>query len=113
MLEYEIRLPVRHACVHQFGNMRMRKLAENSAFALEPLLTTSRYREMQELYRHTPLETAITALRQPNTPHPTLTDRRNNPRGPDCPPRPRGFSRNGRGSVFEELLLFDGVVLFQ
>ena len=114
MLEDEVRLPIRsHAGVNQFGDMRMRKLAENSAFALEPLRTASGYRKMQELYCDTPLETAIAALRQPHAAHATLADRRSNPVCADCLPCERGLAFKRGGAVLQKVVLCDCAVLFE
>src|SRR5579872_2557613 len=78
VFENKIRLAAcRHTRVDQFGNVRMCELAENSALPPEPFRgALCRQSEIKELDRHAPLEAAITAFCEPDTPHATLANRR-------------------------------------
>src|SRR5208337_2725384 len=66
----------RNAGVHQFGDMRMRQVAQDTTLALESLLADVTEGDAQKLNRHLALETTVVALGQPDDSHPPLTDLR-------------------------------------
>src|SRR6185437_8690171 len=66
---------IRYSPIDQFGNLRMRELAQNFAFTFESFATGRPGQgEMDELDRDFTLEPAITALCQPDTAHASAAD---------------------------------------
>ena len=99
VLEHEIRLAGRrHARIEQLRDVRMREPRQDAAFALESILAASREREVQELDRHPPIESAIGALREPDRAHPAASDRRHERVGADGRARQRVEHRGTAGS---------------
>jgi hypothetical protein len=85
------------ACINEFGDVRMSKLAENAPLALETFdATACGDRKMQELDRYEPLEAAIASLRQPDASHASLPEWRNQSVRADDLPGERRFRRQKR-----------------
>ena len=78
VFENEIRLSrLRNARIDQFRDVRMCQTAENAALAFESFLATlTHQRNVEELYRNLPLESAVVSFRQPDAAHAALTDLR-------------------------------------
>ena len=78
IFENKIGLPLAcNSSINQLRDVRMRKLAENPAFTLEPLSRSLRGNgEIQKLDRHLPLEAAIDTFGQPHLAHSAIADAR-------------------------------------
>src|SRR6185437_1725021 len=87
ILENEIGFPIGgHAGVRQRRDVRMRKLAENSALALEAFgCSFSNQGKIQKLDCHAPSEAAVVAFPEPDAPHAALTNGREQLVSTDCP----------------------------
>jgi hypothetical protein len=76
VLEDEVRLAAwRYACIDQPGDVGVRHLGEETAFAPESFLTGAPHqRDVQQLDRGASFEAAVAALRQPDAAHSALAD---------------------------------------
>src|SRR5262249_37819939 len=76
VLKNQIRFSGRsNACVNQFGDVRMRKLSQNSSFALESSgASLGGNGETQKLDGDVPFEPAVATRSEPDAAHPALSE---------------------------------------
>ena len=116
VLEHEIGLAGRRdAGIDEVRDVRVGQAGEDGAFATEALLARAAdERDVQQLDRRAPLETAVAAFGEPDAAHPAPPDRSHQAVRAEDLPRERLLQRRARDQrdvTFEEMRLANRVVL--
>src|SRR5262252_5228692 len=115
IFEDKIRLPGRtDAGIHEFSDVAMEKASQDGALALESFFAAaSNQARAEKLDRCFALKAPITALREPDRSHASVSDGRDQAVSPDrLPCESRSFLDRDRGS-FQESFFADRLVFFE